>query len=140
MTDEDQQIRAILEQEFSVTVVDVQTPRDSVTTYAKFQLSDGRILTVEAAWDVSSTIESVAADLAKRSREHTSRVDQYDPNDDVWKTLRSGGHELGEPYIQEGGGLRVVVDGVAMSVRDARAVAEKRATVAQVAEARDGRD
>ncbi len=39
-------------------------------------------------------------------------------------------------YMQDGVGQLVVVDGVAMSVREARAIAEKRITVAEIAEAK----
>ena len=59
-----------------------------------------------------------------------------DLNQDVWDGLRETGHTIGTPYVQDGVGLRVVVDGVAMSVADARAVNEGCVTVAQVAVAR----
>ena len=55
---------------------------------------------------------------------------------DVWDKLRKNGHVLGDSYIQENGGQLIVVDGVAMSFREATAVAEERITVAEVARAR----
>ena len=58
-----------------------------------------------------------------------------DLNQNVWDTLRANGHTLGVTYFQDGVGLLTVVDGVPMSVRNARAVSLRRATVAQIAEA-----
>ena len=60
-----------------------------------------------------------------------------DLNQNVWDDLRANGHIVGDPYIHEDGGLFIVVDGVAMTVMDATAVAQKRATVAQIAHARN---
>ncbi len=54
-----------------------------------------------------------------------------DHHQDVWDRLREQGHTIGEPYIQEGAGLFVVVDDVAMLVNDARALAHGRVTLAQ---------
>ena len=47
-----------------------------------------------------------------------------DLNQDVWDRLREQGHTVGTPYGQQGGGLVVLVDKVAMSVKDARALAQ----------------
>ena len=55
-----------------------------------------------------------------------------DFNQDVWDRLREQGHTVGIPYVQEGGGLFVVVDAVAMSVKDARALAHGHITLAQI--------
>jgi hypothetical protein len=55
-----------------------------------------------------------------------------DFNQDVWDRLREQGHTVGTPYVQEGGGLFVVVDAVAMSVKDARALAHGHITLAQI--------
>jgi hypothetical protein len=55
-----------------------------------------------------------------------------DPNQDVWDRLREQGHTIGAPYVQEDSGLFVVVDTVAMSVKDARALAHGRVTLAQI--------
>lgn len=51
----------------------------------------------------------------------------------VWDKLRENGHILGDSYIQETGGQMIVVDGVAMSLPEAAAVAEKRMTIAEIA-------
>jgi hypothetical protein len=55
-----------------------------------------------------------------------------DFNQDVWDRLREQGHAVGTPYVQQGGGLLVVVDTVAMSVKDARALAHGHLTLAQI--------
>jgi hypothetical protein len=55
-----------------------------------------------------------------------------DLNQDVWDRLREQGHTIGAPHIQEGAGLVVVVDAVAMSVKDARALAHGHVTLAQI--------
>ena len=55
-----------------------------------------------------------------------------DLNQDVWDRLREQGHTIGTPYIQEGSGLFVVVDAVAMSVKNARALAHGHITLAQI--------
>lgn len=55
-----------------------------------------------------------------------------DLNQDVWDRLREQGHSVGTPYGKEGGGLFVVVDAVAMSVKDARALAHGHITLAQI--------
>jgi hypothetical protein len=55
-----------------------------------------------------------------------------DLNQDVWDRLREQGHTVGTPYGQQGGGLLVVVDKVAMSVKDARALAHGHITLAQI--------
>ena len=60
-----------------------------------------------------------------------------DPNRDVWEALTKSGHTLGTPYVQKGAGLFVMVDGVAMSIAGARAVAQKCATVAEIAGTRN---
>ena len=60
-----------------------------------------------------------------------------DLNQDVWDRLRANGHTIGTTYYQVGAGLLIDVDGVAMSTTDARAVAQKRATVAQIAQVRN---
>ena len=60
-----------------------------------------------------------------------------DLNQDVWKGLRANGHSIGIPYVQDGAGLFVLVDGIAMSIAEAKAVAQKRATVAEIADARN---
>jgi hypothetical protein len=50
--------------------------------------------------------------------------------------LRAQGHVVGTSYIQNGHGQLVVVDDVAMSIPDAKAVAKKHSTVAEIAAAR----
>jgi hypothetical protein len=54
-----------------------------------------------------------------------------DFNQDVWDRLREQGHTVGTPYVKDGG-LFVVVDAVAMSVKDARALAHGHITLAQI--------
>jgi hypothetical protein len=55
-----------------------------------------------------------------------------DLNQDIWDRLREQGHVVGAPYLQPGGGLFVVVDDVAMSSKDARALAYGHVTFAQI--------
>jgi hypothetical protein len=55
-----------------------------------------------------------------------------DLNQDVWDRLREQGHTVGTPYVQAGAGLIVVVDDVAMPVKDARALAHGHVTLAQI--------
>ena len=55
-----------------------------------------------------------------------------DLNQDIWDRLREQGHAVGTPYVQAEGGLFVVVDAVAMSVKDARALAHGHITLAQI--------
>ena len=55
-----------------------------------------------------------------------------DLHQDVWDRLREQGHAVGTPYVPVGGGLFVVVDEVAMSVKDARALAHGHVTLAQL--------
>jgi hypothetical protein len=55
-------------------------------------------------------------------------------NQDVWDRLREQGHTIGTPYIKAGAGLCVVVDKVAMSIKDARALAHGRVTLLQITE------
>ncbi len=55
-----------------------------------------------------------------------------DHNQDVWDRLREQGHVIGAPYIKEGAGLFVVVDDVAILVKDARALAHGHVTLAQL--------
>lgn len=43
-----------------------------------------------------------------------------DLNQEVWDALRKQGHVLGTPYYQDGAGIMVVVDDVAMTIREAR--------------------
>ena len=57
-----------------------------------------------------------------------------DLHQDVWDRLREQGHAIGVPYIQDGAGLFIVVDDVAMPIKDARALAHGRATLAQIKE------
>jgi hypothetical protein len=56
-----------------------------------------------------------------------------DLNQDVWDRLREQGHTIGTPYGQAGAtGLFVVVDDVAMSMRDARALAHGRRALSEI--------
>jgi hypothetical protein len=55
-----------------------------------------------------------------------------DLNQDVWDRLREQGHTVGTPCVQAGGGLSVVVDDVAISVKDARALAHGHVTLVQI--------
>jgi hypothetical protein len=55
-----------------------------------------------------------------------------DLNQDVWDRLREQGHIIGTPYVQEGAGPFVDVDHVAMSVKDARALAHGRITLQEI--------
>lgn len=56
-----------------------------------------------------------------------------DLNQDVWDRLREQGHTIGTPYAQAGAlGLFVVVDEVAMSLKDARALAHGRRTLSEI--------
>ena len=55
-----------------------------------------------------------------------------DLNQDAWAKLKANGHALGRPYIQGGQGLMAVVDEVAIPMRLAKAVADKRLTFAAV--------
>jgi len=55
-----------------------------------------------------------------------------DLNQDIWDRLREQGHAVGMPYTQASGGLFVVVDDVAMSTKDARALAYGHVTIAQI--------
>jgi hypothetical protein len=55
-----------------------------------------------------------------------------DLNQDIWDRLREQGHAVGLPYVQPAGGLFVVVDDVAMSTKDARAIAHGHVTLAEV--------
>ncbi len=55
-----------------------------------------------------------------------------DMNQDVWDRLRQQGHSVGTPYAEASGGLFVVVDDVAMSTKDARALAHGHVTLAQI--------
>lgn len=60
-----------------------------------------------------------------------------DLNQDVWDRLREQGHAIGTPYVQSGAlGLFVVVDDVAMSIKDARALAHGRRTLSEIKEQR----
>jgi hypothetical protein len=57
-----------------------------------------------------------------------------DLNQDVWDRLREQGRTIGTPYVQAGGGLFVVVDEVAMSIKDARALAHGRRAFEEIKE------
>ena len=58
-----------------------------------------------------------------------------DLNQDVWDRLREQGHTIGTPYTQAGVvGLFVVVDEVAMSIKDARALAHGRRALSEIKE------
>src|ERR1700680_5151775 len=62
-----------------------------------------------------------------------------DPNEQLWKHLRARGPELGDVYLQAGMGparetLCVLVDGVAMSFKDARALDQGVITLKQIAQ------
>jgi hypothetical protein len=57
-----------------------------------------------------------------------------DLHQDVWDRLREQGHVIGVPYSQNGGGLLIVVDGVTMPIKDARALAHGRVTLVQIKE------
>ena len=58
-----------------------------------------------------------------------------DLNQDVWDRLREQGHTIGTPYAQAGVlGLFVVVDEVAMPLKDARALAHGRRTLSEIKE------
>jgi hypothetical protein len=52
---------------------------------------------------------------------------------DMWARLRADGHKIGDPYMQEGRGMMAIIDEVAMPLRIARLVADKRVTVDEVA-------
>jgi hypothetical protein len=65
-----------------------------------------------------------------------SGMDEMAP---VCDKLRADGHTVGEAYVQAGGGMLIVIDGVAMSFSDARAVSLGWVTVDQVAQARSAK-
>ena len=72
-----------------------------------------------------------------RTREIRARKGKngMDLNQDVWDRLREQGHTIGTPYAQAGVlGLFVVVDEVAMSLKDARALAHGRRTLSGIKE------
>jgi hypothetical protein len=55
-----------------------------------------------------------------------------DLNQDIWDRLREQGHVVGLPYVQAAGRLFVVVDDVVMSTKDARALAHRHVTLAEI--------
>lgn len=63
---------------------------------------------------------------------YTGRGIVMDMNQDIWDRLREQGHVVGTPYAQAAGGLLVLVDDVAMSTKDARALAHGHVTLAQI--------
>ena len=60
--------RLLRESGFGTSLVEVRTERDTgEVTWAKFQGHDD-YFTVEAAWSVESTVESISAQLAAEAR------------------------------------------------------------------------
>jgi hypothetical protein len=79
------------------------------------------------------TIDSgLGSDCTIRNQNETETM--LDLNQDVWDRLREQGHVIGAPHIQNGRGLFIVVDSVAMPIKDARALAHGRVTLAQIKE------
>lgn len=61
---------ALRRSELGPFLVDVRTERDTgEVTWARFRNGQGGSITVDATWDVQSTIESITAELEAKARE-----------------------------------------------------------------------
>lgn len=54
----------------------------------------------------------------------------------TWNSLRSKGYKVGDIYVQPGGGMLVVINGVAMPFQDARALDRGVVTLDEIARQR----
>jgi hypothetical protein len=67
------------------------------------------------------------------------RIDRMDEMKPTFDALRAAGHVIGDVYQQDGRGLMVVIDNVAIDFPAARAVARGWVTVAEIAAGRSRR-
>lgn len=93
------------------------------------------------AWvQACQTVPQMAGMEVEREPDRTFTLDL---NADLWAGLRARGHivnpETDRPYFQVGAGLMFTVDGVAMSVGDARALLDGHTTLKQIADRRSPR-